>query len=91
MVATLASIFSLEIRPGGEIGRRKGLKIPRWKHRAGSIPAPGTKSILLVVRYRQLSPVNSLYSMVKGLSDSITKSASFCGAIDPLMRSSKLQ
>ena len=30
------------ICPGGEIGRRKGLKIPRWKHRAGSIPAPGT-------------------------------------------------
>ena len=28
--------------PDGEIGRRKGLKIPRWKHRAGSIPAPGT-------------------------------------------------
>ena len=28
--------------PGGEIGRRKGLKIPRWKHRAGSIPALGT-------------------------------------------------
>ena len=31
-----------KICPGGEIGRRKGLKIPRWKHRAGSIPAPGT-------------------------------------------------
>ena len=28
--------------PDGEIGRRKGLKIPRWQHRAGSIPAPGT-------------------------------------------------
>lgn len=28
--------------PDGEIGRRKGFKIPRWKHRAGSIPAPGT-------------------------------------------------
>ena len=28
--------------PGGEIGRRKGLKIPRWQHRAGSSPAPGT-------------------------------------------------
>ena len=28
--------------PGGEIGRRKGLKIPRGKPRAGSIPAPGT-------------------------------------------------
>ena len=30
------------IGPGGEIGRRKGLKIPRWQHRAGSSPAPGT-------------------------------------------------
>ena len=28
--------------PGGETGRRKGLKIPRWQHHAGSIPAPGT-------------------------------------------------
>ncbi len=28
--------------PGGEIGRRKGLKIPRGRPRAGSIPAPGT-------------------------------------------------
>ncbi len=30
--------------PGGETGRRKGLKIPRWRHRAGSTPAPGTRS-----------------------------------------------
>ena len=30
-------------RSGG-IGRRKGLKIPRWKHRAGSIPVSGTKT-----------------------------------------------
>ncbi len=29
-----------------EIGRRKGLKIPRWKHRAGSIPASRTKKVL---------------------------------------------
>ena len=28
--------------PGGEIGRRKGLKIPRLHGRAGSIPALGT-------------------------------------------------
>ena len=28
--------------PGGEIGRRKGLKIPREQSRAGSSPAPGT-------------------------------------------------
>jgi hypothetical protein len=32
------------LRPGGEIGRRKGLKIPRWQHRTGSIPVPGTKT-----------------------------------------------
>ena len=29
--------------PGGEIGRHKGLKIPRRKLRAGSSPALGTK------------------------------------------------
>ena len=28
--------------PGGEIGRHKGLKIPRQKWRTGSIPVPGT-------------------------------------------------
>ena len=28
---------------GGGIGRRKGLKIPRGKPRAGSIPALGTR------------------------------------------------
>ena len=38
---TLASIFSL-CGPGGEIGRRKGLKIPRPKGHAGSSPALGT-------------------------------------------------
>jgi hypothetical protein len=30
--------------PGGGIGRRKGLKIPRPQGRAGSTPAPGTKA-----------------------------------------------
>jgi hypothetical protein len=30
--------------PGGEIGRHKGLKIPRRKLRAGSSPALGTNS-----------------------------------------------
>ena len=33
--------------PGGEIGRRRGFKIPRWKHCAGSSPAPGTIFITL--------------------------------------------
>ncbi len=31
--------------PGGEIGRHKGLKIPRRKLRAGSSPALGTITI----------------------------------------------
>ena len=31
----------------GEIGRRTGLKIPRGKTRAGSIPASGTKIYLM--------------------------------------------
>ena len=33
---------ALASRPGGEMGRRKGLKIPRRQLRAGSSPAPGT-------------------------------------------------
>ena len=37
----------LPICPGGEIGRRKGLKIPRGQPRAGSIPAPGTINTVL--------------------------------------------
>src|ERR1700741_2803079 len=32
------------LRLGGETGSRKGLKIPRAQGRAGSSPAPGTKS-----------------------------------------------
>ena len=38
--------------PGGEIGRRKGLKIPRGQPRAGSIPALGTTSIIYPCRYQ---------------------------------------
>jgi hypothetical protein len=42
--------------PDGEIGRRKGLKIPRWKHCAGSTPAPGTILLYIPVSiYLQLS------------------------------------
>ncbi len=37
-----ALFISFSVCPGGEIGRRKGLKIPRWQHRTGSIPVPGT-------------------------------------------------
>lgn len=33
----------MRVRPGGETGRHKGLKIPRSNRRAGSSPAPGTK------------------------------------------------
>ena len=33
--------------PDGETGRRKGLKIPRWRHHVGSIPTPGTTTAFL--------------------------------------------
>ena len=35
--------------PGGGIGRRKGLKIPREQSRAGSTPALGRQDILVSV------------------------------------------
>ncbi len=41
----LTTIF---LRPGGGIGRHKGLKIPRRKLRAGSSPAPGTKLLIRI-------------------------------------------
>ena len=48
---TLFLHFTLNIfsacRCGG-IGRRKGLKIPRWQHRTGSIPVSGTKNNRIV-------------------------------------------
>ena len=37
-------------RPDGETGRRKGLKIPRPRGHAGSIPAPGTSPAAVAVR-----------------------------------------
>ena len=35
------------------IGRRTGLKIPRWRHRAGSTPAAGTSSSQATYRLRR--------------------------------------
>ena len=35
--------MKLIIRRCGGTGRRKGLKIPRWQHRTGSIPVTGTR------------------------------------------------
>ena len=45
--ACLCRICRRSSGPGGEIGRRKGLKIPRPHGRAGSTPAPGTNTGLL--------------------------------------------
>ena len=42
--------------PGGEIGRRKGLKIPRPHGRAGSIPAPGTNSMKIDKDINEIMP-----------------------------------
>ncbi len=43
----------------GGTGRRKGLKIPRWKHRVGSIPISSTSSVTLhpISGHRVLCPV----------------------------------
>ena len=32
----------------GEIGRHKGLKIPRWRHRTGSSPVAGTTNAISI-------------------------------------------
>jgi hypothetical protein len=37
----LIQCFIYSVSPGGGIGRRKGLKIPREQSRAGSTPALG--------------------------------------------------
>ena len=39
------------IRWCGGIGRRKGLKIPRWQHRAGSSPATSSSGKRSIERY----------------------------------------
>ena len=47
------------ISPGGETGRRKGLKIPRWQHCAGSIPAPGTIYISISYKHYLITILDS--------------------------------
>ena len=37
--------YDLQIPPGGETGKRRGLKIPGPNGRAGSNPAPGTRTV----------------------------------------------
>ena len=53
--------YFLLSRPGGGIGRHKGLKIPRGKLRAGSSPAPGTIFYFFTISSSRVSitqPVN---------------------------------
>ena len=48
----IASVVRIHLHPFrrcGGIGRRKGLKIPRWQHRAGSSPATCMVSEMLRV------------------------------------------
>ena len=44
-----------QLCPGGEIGRHKGLKIPRLNGRAGSSPAPGTIAHITLLFLLQLN------------------------------------
>src|SRR4026208_1412949 len=43
--AEAGCLLACDPRPGGEIGRRKGLKIPRPQGHDGSSPSPGTKCL----------------------------------------------
>gem|GEM_PF-5909493 len=45
---------------GGEIGRHKGLKIPRLNGRAGSTPAQGTITLLILPHNLPAYPANKL-------------------------------
>ncbi len=49
------------VSPGGEIGRRTRLKILRWQHRAGSIPAPGT----IIIQTFLFRPINYALNSVQ--------------------------
>ena len=63
--APFYNLIKLACRNGG-IGRRKGLKIPRWQHRIGSTPIFGTnkKSLLWVI---------FLFSHNRGLTCPVTR------------------
>ncbi|GEM_PF-3991402 len=54
-----SNVFSIS-RDGG-IGRRTGLKIPRWRQRGGSIPPPGTTMLFQVTSKCILSLENSTF------------------------------
>ena len=54
------------MRRCGGIGRHKGLKIPRWKHRTGSTPVSGTRKEppfvygQKVVLFNEINPLRDL-------------------------------
>lgn len=47
----MIELLSEDICRCGGTGRHKGLKIPRWRQRTGSIPVNGTKAALLQFRF----------------------------------------
>lgn len=59
-------LAEIRLGPGGEIGRRKGLKIPRWKHRAGSSPALGTILDFLILQTLciVISHISEIFSQI---------------------------
>lgn len=50
----------------GGIGRRTGLKIQRWQHRAGSTPAAG----ILQFFKKDSRLISSLFSFIKQINES---------------------
>ena len=63
--------ISFVCRSGG-IGRRTGLKIPRWQHRAGSSPAFGTnfKDLTIFKSFKNASNTSKKYLFTVVFSDS---------------------
>ena len=59
------------LRPGGGIGRHKGLKIPRLNGRDGSSPSPGTIIFEVVKNLRWFSTFGHAFCILNQLPRSI--------------------
>ena len=71
----------MDNRPGGGIGRRKGLKIPREQSRAGSTPALGNKDMkktyfminypFIMIMYHNMKILFAFFTLLFSISKSL--------------------
>ena len=66
----------------GGIGRRKGLKIPRWQHRAGSSPAARTKD-RIAEEEAVTRAAASLFRLLPGRFEKLAPELMACGSALP--------